>query len=169
MVKKSSTIVRVVILLCTAWVLAACSLLGEAATGVSPELEMFIAQAIVDEQANSGYRYPEGAIIAHVVSTDPTGEPVPMRVWRYSQGQLTEEKLEALAQALGDNRAEWPSFTFVFKFGTVTSQHATVEIETYYNMGIAPTSRGGHAERWELEKQGKEWVVAKTDTYMFWD
>ncbi len=66
--------------------LVACSLNG-AATTVPPELEKFAAQAIVDDQlgqAARGYSSPEGAIVAHVVTTNPQNEPLSaIHVWRY--------------------------------------------------------------------------------------
>lgn len=164
---------RLAVLFCTLLWPVACSTSGETSTGPSPELEEFAAQAIIDEQleqAAVGYNSPEGAIVALVVSTKSSdGSVSPLRVWRYSQGQLLEESGEALERALGSDRSDWPSFTFVFTFEAATSRRATIDVHTHYDMGLAPTSRGGNAQIWELEKQSGEWAVTKKEPYGFWD
>ncbi len=170
---KTSSISRLAAFACTVFGLAACSILEGTSASVSPELERFAAQAIIDDQldqAAMGYRYPEEAIVAHVVSTKADRQTIPpLRVWRYTQGELVEESVEALEKALGSNRSDWPSFTFIFMFESVASGHATIDVHTHYNMGLSPNSRGGNAQRWELENRSGEWVVTRKEPYMFWD
>jgi hypothetical protein len=170
--RRSSLAVELVVLVNVALWLVACSC-TTASTGSSSELEVFVAQAILDEQldqAARGYRSPEGAIVALVATTETHGEPFsPKRVWRYSQGELKDEDPDTLDKALGDDRSEWPSFTFIFAFESVTSRRATIDVHTFYDMGITEYSRGGNAQKWELNTQSGMWVVSKKEPYMFWD
>jgi hypothetical protein len=138
---------------------------------MTTELEDYAAWAIIGDQldqAAQGYRSPEGAIVAHVATIETYDES--FHIWRYSQGQLTDESADALDRALGDDRSEWPSFTFLFTLESVTSGRATLDVHTFYDMGITEHSRGGNAQKWELEKQSSgTWVVIKKEPYMFWD
>ena len=145
----------------------------ESRASVSPELEEFAAKAIIDEQLDQaaiGFGSPEGAIVACVTTTHGSHESFsPIRVWRYSQGQLMDEHSDALDRACGTDRSEWPSFTFVFAFESVASTRATIDLHTLYQMGRTERSRGGNAQKWELEKQSGAWLVTKKESYMFWD
>ena len=170
--RNDPSVLGLVVLVTSVLMPIACSCAGTS-TSASPELEDFAVQAIIDEQldqAAHGYQHPEGAIVAHVTSTEPLGGPLsPKRVWRYREGQLSGEDPEELEKALGDDRSEWPSFTFVFSFESATTRRATMHVHTYYDMGITASSRGGNAQKWELEKRSGAWVVTKKVPYMFWD
>ncbi len=140
----------------------------------SPDLERFVAQIIIDDQlaqAASGYRSPEGALVARVVTTtiaatDPLSV---LQVWRYQQGQLIAEDTDSFFKALRGNRSDWPSFTYYFAFDSVTVDEASVDVITMYNMGLMPDSRGGNAQKWTFEKQANTWSVSTRQPYSFWD
>jgi hypothetical protein len=141
---------------------------------VSPELERFVAQAIIDdqlEQAASGYRSPEGAIVARVVTTTitSTAQLSVLQVWQFQQGQLVTGDTDSFFKALRGNRSDWPSFTYYFAFDFVTADEASVDVNTMYNMGLTTNSRGGNAQKWILEKHANIWSVRTKHPYMYWD
>lgn len=170
--RKGLLVVEVAVLASVALWLAACASSG-ARAGVPPELAEVVAQAIIDHRlrhGDMGYRCPEGAIVAHVATTETHGEPfLPLRIWRCSQGQLTAERKDALDRAFGDDRSEWPPSTYVFAFESATATRAVVDVHTFYSMGDWESSRGGHAQRWQLEKESGAWVVTEIETYEYWD
>lgn len=91
------------------------------------------------------------------------------RVWRCLQGKLINEELEPFTRAMGSHRSDWPPYTLYFAFEAVTAARATVDLLTWYDMGISENSRGGFAQKLELEKRGGAWVILSRDVYMYWD
>lgn len=130
------------------------------------ELEQFLVQAIVDD-----CRSPEGIYIARVTSTSVTPESVsPQRIWKYEQGQIVNGDRDAFLEALtSSNPEDWPPFLFLFAYVSETSDSATVDVHTYYDMGLLPDSRGGNAATWELQKSGNQWTVTSKEPYLAWD
>lgn len=139
------------------------------ALAMPPELVDFVSQAAIEEQleaAAHGYMSPEGAIVALVSST---GVPIPLQVWRCEQGELINEVTDSFTKAMGNNRSDWPPFTMYFAFESSSLNEATVDLRTWYNMGISESSRGGFAQKIDIGKREDEWVVLTKDTYMYWD
>lgn len=130
------------------------------------EMEEFVAQAIVDD-----CRSPEGIYVAHVISTSASRESVsPLRIWKYEQGRLVDGDRDAFLLGLTSSQPrDWPPSIFLFAFSSETPDYAVVDVHTLYDMGIMPSSRGGNAATWELEKQDDLWTVVSKEPYMFWD
>ena len=115
-------------------------------------------------------RGAEGSIIACRTKGEIADESFSVhRVWRYRQGKLVDESVRALTESLSDDRSVWPPFTFVCTLTSGTSTRATVEVETHYDRGLTEESRGGNAQRWEMERQSGVWVVVQRESNRFWD
>ena len=136
--------------------------------GNDAKLETFIAQSIIREKSKEGHRPLEGCVVVHLPNVEK-GPASPLKVWKYTQGNLVDSTIEDYERAVGKDRSQWPSSTFLFKIKSVTPISATVEVDTLYNMGIAPTSRGGNAQEWTLEMRLGSWVVTGKRTTLFWD
>ncbi len=145
----------------------------DASQGIPPELEEFVAQAIVEPLRQSrrarGVRNSNVPIVAHVAATTSARQTPPLRVWRYYRRRLVETGPDALERALGKDRTQWPSSTFLFSIAMVSSDRAMVRVDTLHDMGLAEWSRGGHSERWELEKHADGWTVLKHRVDRCWD
>ncbi len=138
------------------------------ALGNDAKLETFIAQSIMNEKSKEGHRDLEGSIIVHLPNVEK-GPASPLKVWKCMQGKLVDSTIEDYDKAVGKDRSQWPPFTFLFKIKSETPVSATVEVDTLYNMGIAPTSRGGNAQEWTLEMRSGSWVMTGKRTTLFWD
>lgn len=138
------------------------------ALGNDMKLETFIAQSIISEKSKEGHRSLEGCIVANLPNVEK-GPASPLKVWKYTQGNLVDSTIEDYERAVGKDRSRWPPSTFLFKIKSVTPDSATVEFDTLYNMGISPTSRGGNTQEWTLEMRSGNWVVTGKRTTLFWD
>lgn len=139
---------------------------------IPSELIDFVAQVAIEErleEAAKGYRSPEGAIVAYVTGDTSGGELLPIQVWRCKHGKLVDEDIESFFKAIGNSQSDWPSFTLYFAFESVTSNEATVDLHTSYGAGRTENSRGGYAQRLDIEKQGNEWRVCNREVYKLWD
>jgi hypothetical protein len=138
------------------------------ALGNDVKLETLIAQSILNEKSKEGHRSLEGCVVGYLSNAEK-GPASPLKVWKYTQGNLVDSTMEDYERAVGKDRSQWPPSTFLFKIKSVTPVSATVEVETLYNMGITPTSRGGNAQEWTLEMKSGGWVVTGKRTILFWD
>ena len=139
---------------------------------IPSELIDFVAQVAIEErleEAAQGSRSPEGAIVAYVPGDTSGEELLSIQVWRCEHGKLVDEDIESFFKAIGNSRSDWPSFTLLFAFESVTSNQATVNLHTWYDMGLTENSRGGYAQKLEVEKQGNEWRVLSKEQYKLWD
>jgi hypothetical protein len=97
----------------------------------------FVAFSSVEEQVEyekSGYQSPDGSIIAY------TNKPI--QVWIYSQGSLEEVNKNLFQQAIGNNRTNWPPFTYVFSFESIEPERVIVLLNIHYDGGITGQTRG---------------------------
>jgi len=138
------------------------------ALGNDTNLEVFIAQSIISEKLKEGHRSLEGCIVAHLPNVEK-GPASPLKVWKCTQGNLVDSTIGDYERAVGQDRSQWPPSTFLFKIKSVTPISAIVEVDSLYNMGIAPTSRGGNAQEWTLEMTSGSWAVTGKKTTLFWD
>ncbi|MFO8004710.1 hypothetical protein [Thioalkalivibrio sp.] len=127
---------------------------------VSTELEEFVTRVVASE----------GAIVAHVITTSvPVAQMSPIKVWRCEHGELVREDAAALFRALSKDSSEWPPRTRYFAFKALTSDRATVDLHTWYDIGMFDEGRGGFAEELEIARRWRGWVVVTRDWYMHWD
>jgi hypothetical protein len=136
-------------------------------TKMAAELEAYVIQAIID-----GFVSPETqeAVVAYRGRSEKSNPAASLqRVWRYSQGELVAGDHQTLRSALGDDRSKWPALTFVVTIEIIKPEQATLSIETFYDRGLSETSRGGHAQKWKLEKQAGAWSVVEKQITRFWD
>ena len=138
------------------------------ALGNDVKLETFIARSIISEKSKEGHRFLEGCVVVHLPNVEK-GPASPLKVWKYTQGSLVDSTIEDYEKTVGKDRSQWPPSTFLFKIKSVNPVSATVEVETLYNMGISPTSRGGNAQEWTLERRSGSWEVTAKRTTLFWD
>ena len=137
--------------------------------GDDAKLETFIAQSIFNDHVKEPRdRSFEGCIVVHLPNVEK-GPASPIKVWKYMQGNLVDAPVEDYEKAVGKDRSQWPPFAFLFKIKSATPTSATVEVDTLYNMGISPSSRGGNAQQWTLETTSGNWLVIDKRTTLFWD
>jgi hypothetical protein len=139
----------------------------------SGETQEAVARAILLEEA--GGEEPkslaeEGVIMAACARFDAKGNPVPpFRVWRATGGRLASAGPDALEKALGPERSLWPPLTYVFSVEPAAGGGLQVNLVTHYRGGLAESSRGGHVQKWTLERREKRWRVKEKVTILLWD
>ena len=147
--------------------------------GVSPEDET-VEQilGLVDLVLNSLPFYDEGTLIGNVDHLDFlfSGEEEVLQAWRIKNGEITWVRTSEVKLAFGSNRFFWPPRTYLFAYkigeGEDGSILAEVVLDTYYNRGLLPTSRGGMREIWLLqwEKDGQPgWEIIDIRGDIVWD
>ena len=133
----------------------------ERANIISSELEDVMVNLLTKES-------PFGGVIAHL--TDLSGEPrEAIGIWAIQLGEPLKGDVKDLKSAFSDDRSQWPPKTFLFAVELFKEYEAIITVETYYDMGFAPTSRGGNEKVWTFKKDIKGWKVVKIETTLLWD
>ena len=143
-----------------------------AASAIPADLEIFVAENVIHSDVSVQVdTSPNGAVVAHVVTYTlwSNMQPSASKVWRYSQGKFTDADSETLRVALGNTRADWPLYTFIFAFESISPDSAIANVYVFYNRGLSPESRGGFAAKWEFGKNSQGWTVLSHMPFMNWD
>ncbi len=116
-----------------------------------------IGQLIASSSEEGGNSSSDGAIVVYQWPSEQIAEPgTPKYAWRVRGGKLQPTSYRIMQDAFGTNRAKWPPNTICFAVTETEDGRADVTVDTFYDMGITPTSRGGNSVRWEVERHGNK-------------
>jgi sarcosine oxidase delta subunit len=109
----------------------------------------------------------EGAVIARVESLVKRGRT--FEVWIHEKGALRKGSEKDLDRAFGANRRHWPPYTILFAVSGGADGKLSLEVHTWYDMGLTPESRGGMQEAWQVEKRAGRWIVVDKEVTLHVD
>ncbi|MES1240488.1 MAG: hypothetical protein ABUT39_02615 [Acidobacteriota bacterium] len=109
----------------------------------------------------------EGTVIARVESFEHEGKT--FEVWVHENGALRKGSEKDLDRSFGTNRRNWPPYTILFAVSDGADGKLSMEVRTWYDMGLTPESRGGMQEVWKIGKRAGRWVVLGKETTLHVD
>jgi hypothetical protein len=108
----------------------------------------------------------EGTVIARVESFEDGGKP--SEIWVHEKGALRKGSEKDLDRSFGERRS-WPPYTILFAVSEGTGGKLSLEVHTWYDMGLTPESRGGMEEVWQVGRKAGRWVVLDQDVTLYVD
>ena len=108
----------------------------------------------------------EGTVIARVESLKRGGKP--FEIWVHEKGTLRKGSEKDLDRSFGERRS-WPPYTILFAVSDGADGKLSLEVHTWYDMGLTPESRGGMEEVWQVGKKAGRWVVLDQDVTLYVD
>jgi hypothetical protein len=161
-----SRIIRGAALLIPVSVLLVTALPSEAQAGPAVRDSRILAELVAATAFPDFGNSTEGTVIARVESFGRDGKP--SEVWVYEKGALRKGSKQDLDRAFGERRT-WPPYTILFAVSDAADGKLSLEVHTWYDMGLSPDSRGGMEEIWQVGKQAGRWVVLDREVSLYVD
>jgi len=125
------------------------------------ELQVLVLEEIAAE-------VPSGSVVSHLTDVHKDSKEA-IKIWIIQDGKAVPGNIQDLQQAFGSNRSLWPPKNHLFSVESNTQYEALIRVQTHYDKGISPKSRGGYEEVWTLIKDLNGWEILEKKIVVMWD
>lgn len=120
---------------------------------------------VLDEIA---VKAPSGSVVSHLTDVHKDSKEA-IDIWIIRDGKAVPGTIQDLQQAFGSNRSRWPPKTYLFSVESYIQHTAIIRVQTHYDKGISPKSRGGNEKEWTLIKDLNGWKILEKELIAMWD